>query len=105
MKYVVLFEDNPETDLCTRLSYLPLHLAYLEKNAEQITAVGGLSDADDIGRGDLWVLSAENEDEVVRFVREDPFWPTGLRKSFQIMRWRQVFANGLRIVQTEAEFA
>ncbi|GAA6208123.1 hypothetical protein NBRC116601_14160 [Cognatishimia sp. WU-CL00825] len=105
MKYVVLFEDNPETDLCTRLSYLPLHLAYLEKNADRISAVGGLTDADDIGRGDLWVLTAEDEDEVARYVREDPFWPTGLRKSFQIMKWRQVFANGARIAQAEPAFA
>lgn len=90
MKYVVLFEDNPDTDVTVRMSYLPLHLKFLEKNAQKIAAAGDLSDTENNGAGGLWVMNAENEDEVQRYVREDPFWPTGLRKSFRIMKWSQV---------------
>ena len=27
-------------------------------------------------------------------VHEDPFWPTGLRKSVRVLLWKRVFADG-----------
>jgi hypothetical protein len=30
-------------------------------------------------------------------IKEDPFWPTGLRKSVCILAWNQVFADGRRL--------
>lgn len=93
MKFVVLFEDNPETDVSIRLSYLPLHLKFLQRNAAKIAAAGDLSDTQTDGAGGLWVMNAKDEDEVVRYVHADPFWPTGLRKSFRIMKWSQTRAD------------
>lgn len=29
-------------------------------------------------------------------VREDPFWPTGLRSSVRVLAWTQVSADGAR---------
>lgn len=92
MQYVVLFENNPETCVTIRLSYLPLHIAFLQRHSHAIEAAGTLSDGSDPAHAAMWVLEAENEAEVERYVREDPFWPTGLRKSFKIMRWRQWFS-------------
>jgi hypothetical protein len=31
-------------------------------------------------------------------VKEDPFWPTGLRRSVRILSWSQVFAEGKRLI-------
>lgn len=93
MQFVVLFENDPETCVTIRLSYLPLHIAFLQRHAETIEVAGNLSDGNDPAHAAMWVLNAEDEAEVERYVREDPFWPTGLRKSFKIMQWRQWFSR------------
>ena len=36
--------------------------------------------------------------EVRGLVESDPFWPTGLRKSIQILEWTQVYANGQKMI-------
>ena len=36
--------------------------------------------------------------EVERLVRDDPFWPTGLRQSVKVLEWKQVFAHGKRLI-------
>ena len=36
-------------------------------------------------------------DVVEALVKEDPFWPTGLRRSVRILGWSQVFADGKRL--------
>lgn len=105
MKFVVLFEDNPETDVSIRLSYLPLHLQFLKRNASKIAAAGDLADTENNGAGGLWVMNAQDEAEVARYVREDPFWPTGLRKSFRIMRWSQTQTNGIDPRSPSPKFA
>ena len=51
--------------------------------------------------GGLWLVRAKTEDEVERLAREDPFWPTGLRKSFEILNWKQVYADGARLINLE----
>jgi hypothetical protein len=35
---------------------------------------------------------------VEALVKEDPFWPTGLRGSIRILCWSRVFADGMRLV-------
>lgn len=41
--------------------------------------------------------------DVDRLVRDDPFWPTGLRSAVRVLAWRQVFADGKRYVAREAD--
>jgi uncharacterized protein YciI len=48
--------------------------------------------------GGLWIVDADDPTTVDALVREDPFWPTGLRQSVRIMRWTQVFADGRRLI-------
>jgi hypothetical protein len=31
-------------------------------------------------------------------VKEDPFWPTGLRRSVRVLEWSQVFRDGKRLI-------
>jgi uncharacterized protein len=98
MKFVVLFEDNPAAGTDVRRQYMAAHLAFLEKHAAKVTAAGPLQGSDGQGAGGLWLVEAADASEVDALVKEDPFWPTGLRKSVRILGWKQVFADGRRLI-------
>ena len=97
MKYVVLFEDDPEVGSDVRRTYMSEHLAFLERSAEQVESAGPLRTTEGEGAGGIWIVEAESAVDVDSLVKEDPFWPTGLRKSVQILEWNQVFAGGERL--------
>ncbi|MFT4001854.1 MAG: YciI family protein [Rhizobium sp.] len=92
--FAVLFEDDGHNAAAIRKAYLQRHFAFLEANAETINSAGPLSREDDAFAGGLWLVEAEAVDDVDRLVKEDPFWPTGLRKSVQILKWNRVFIEG-----------
>lgn len=96
MKYIILFTDNPDADPNIRTSLMPDHLAFLEAHAKHVSAAGPLHDASGVGAGGLWIVDADDEQQVEALVHQDPFWPTGLRQSFSVRRWTQVFADGKR---------
>lgn len=98
MLFAVLFEDNPGLGADLRQEHMPAHLAFLERHAARIQAAGPLLTASGQPEGGLWLVEAGAEDDVEALVKEDPFWPTGLRKSYRICRWRQVFAEGRRLL-------
>ncbi len=98
VKFVVLFEDNPGTGVDVRAKHMPHHLAFLERHSANVEAAGPLKDQDGSGAGGLWIVEASNETDVRKLVEEDPFWPTGLRKSVRILSWTQVFAGGQRLI-------
>ena len=98
MRLIVLFEDDPAAGVDVRRRLMPEHLAFLERNAVKIQAAGPLTNPDGQGAGGLWLVDAEGPSVVDALVREDPFWPTGLRRSVRILTWNQVFANGKRLV-------
>ena len=98
MKFVVLFEDNPAAGADVRRQHMTAHLAFLEKHAAQVTAAGPLQTVDGRGAGGLWLVEAADPAEVDALVKDDPFWPTGLRKSVRIFAWKQVFADGRRLI-------
>ena len=99
MKFIILFEDAPDGDPDIRKNHMAQHLDFLERNSNKIEAAGPLSDPARMGRDGIWIVDADAEDDVDRLVKEDPFWPTGLRKSYAIIRWTQVFAKGSRLIQ------
>lgn len=96
MKFIVLFEDAQDADPDIRKTHMPEHLDFLEKNSDKIQAAGPLSDPCGLGRDGLWIVEAPSEDDADRLVHADPFWPTGLRQSYAIIKWNQVFADGKR---------
>lgn len=98
MLYAVLFEDNAELGGDVRRQHMPAHLAFLDKNAAKIGAAGPLISPDGNVEGGLWLVEADARNEVETLVKEDPFWPTGLRHSFRILTWRQVFSQGRRLI-------
>jgi uncharacterized protein YciI len=97
MLFVVLFEDNAEAAAEARRTHMQAHLAFLEKHAAHVRAAGPLRTIVGDGAGGMWVVDAGSAEEVDRLVKDDPFWPTGLRKSVRILEWRQVFADGKRL--------
>jgi len=98
MLYVVLFEDNANLGTDVRRQHMPAHLSFLQKNAGRIKAAGPLRAPSGDPAGGLWVVEAESPDVVDALVKEDPFWPTGLRRSVRILSWAQVFADGRRTI-------
>ncbi len=98
MLYAVLFEDNAALGADIRRQHLPAHLSFLEKNAARIKAAGPLRASSGDPVGGLWVVEADSPDVVDALVKEDPFWPTGLRHSVRILSWTQVFADGRRLI-------
>ena len=98
MLFVVLFQDNPALGLDVRRQHMSEHLSFLERNAKQIRAAGPLKASSGDPQGGLWIVEAESPGAVDELVKEDPFWPTGLRRSATILGWSQVFADGKRLI-------
>ncbi len=101
MKYIILFEDNPDAEPGIRKMHMPAHLAFLEANAQSVLAAGPLSETSGAAAGGLWLVEADNACEVERLIHHDPFWPTGLRKAFTILKWTQVYAEGTRLIDPQ----
>jgi uncharacterized protein len=97
MKFVVLFEDDPDADPDIRRNHMAEHLAFLERS-RKVNAAGPLKTPGGQGAGGIWIVDANDADEVDQLVKQDPFWPTGLRKSVRILAWSQVYAEGKRRV-------
>ena len=94
--FAVLFEDDPtRADVRPRL--MQDHLAFLERHAASIRSAGPLRDAAaQTPAGGLWLVEATDGSAVDALVRDDPFWPTGLRRSVRVLEWTRVFADGAR---------
>ena len=98
MKYAVLFEDNDEF-AHKRSQFMADHLQFLADNSDKIDAAGPLKDtATQNPAGGLWIVEADDAAQVQALVETDPFWPTGLRKSIQILEWTRVYADGQKMI-------
>jgi uncharacterized protein YciI len=97
MLYAVLFtDDDAHADARRRL--MPAHLDFLERHRDRIRAAGPLREANGTPAGGLWLVEADTPEAVAALYQEDPFWPTGLRKSVRVLQWSQVFAEGRRLM-------
>ncbi|OED50329.1 hypothetical protein AB838_02855 [Rhodobacteraceae bacterium (ex Bugula neritina AB1)] len=95
MIFCVVFEDAPGQD-ALRQRHMAAHLEFLGTCGLRVLGAGPLLE-NGAGRGGMWLVEAEASDAVLRMVHADPFWPTGLRKSVQILQWRQVFCEGVPV--------
>ena len=88
-----MFEDNDEfADM--RSKHMKAHLEFLQRNSKNISSAGPLVDTkDDKPAGGMWLVTADSARDVSLLVEEDPFWPTGLRKSVRILEWKRVFST------------
>ncbi|APA89682.1 hypothetical protein BJG93_29840 (plasmid) [Paraburkholderia sprentiae WSM5005] len=97
MLFAVLFEDNDDCADDVRSRYMPAHLEFLTRHVSMIRSAGPLRNQEGLAAGGLWLVEADAPDAVDRLVRDDPFWPTGLRRSVRVLTWKQVFADGARV--------
>ena len=85
-----MFQDNDQ-NAGKRAEFMTRHLEFLRSHAEQISAAGPLKDPETgLAAGGLWLVRANGCEEVAALVKADPFWPTGLRKSFTVLEWTKV---------------
>jgi uncharacterized protein len=102
MLFAVLFEDDP-SHADSRKRLMAEHLAFLQRNAAAIKAAGpSVAEGHGAFAGGLWLVEAGTREQVRRLCEADPLWTTGLRKSVQILEWRQVFADGKRLIEAIA---
>lgn len=101
MKYAVLFEDAKDAASDIRKTHMKAHLGFLHQNRQIIEAAGPLSDPQSAGRDGLWIVEAETPAAVALLIRQDPFWPTGLRASYAILPWKQVYAAGHQLIDPQ----
>ena len=93
--FIILFTDNEE-HAGQRQQLMEQHLAFLERNATTVRAAGPLRDEAGGAAGGLWIVEAESRAEIEQLIREDPFWPSGLRRGVAVLEWKQVFSDGER---------
>ncbi|MEX0286725.1 MAG: YciI family protein [Paracoccaceae bacterium] len=96
MKYIVRFHDNPGME-DQRQAHMSAHLSFLQAQGPVIYGAGPLFENDQ-GSGGLWLVEADSAEAVDALVRADPLFATGLRKSWDILEWRQVFRDGRRLI-------
>lgn len=98
MKYVILFEDDDDF-AHMRQQHMADHLAFLGRNSDRIESAGPMKESDgETPAGGIWIVDAEDAAQAQALVEEDPFYPTGLRKSIRILEWTQVYANGQKMI-------
>jgi len=98
MKYAVLFEDNDEF-AHMRPKFMADHLQFLGDNSDRIDAAGPMKDgASGEPAGGLWIVEADDSQQVQALVEADPFWPTGLRQSIRILEWTRVYVDGKKMI-------
>lgn len=95
MLFCVTFQDNQGKEHL-RQKHMADHLTFLETVGARMLGAGPLFDGSE-GHGGMWLLEAESAEAVQTLVEQDPFWPTGLRKSVAILEWRPVFREGRRV--------
>lgn len=93
MLHVVIFTDNPAKSE-ERKNNLSAHLQFLTDLNGRVKSAGPLIDpVSKNATGGIWIVEADNSQDVERLVRQDPLFATGLRQSFQIHCWNPVFGD------------
>ena len=97
MTHLILFQDNPNAPADVRAKHMQAHLSFLEAASSKIEAAGPLFTTNGVGAGGAWLVNG-SADEAEALIHADPFWPTGLRDTHQVLEWRKVFAGGRRLI-------
>ena len=93
MLFIVQFEDKPGV-VELRQELFPSHLEFLDRVKDRVLVPGSVREVPgDRPLGGLWIVEAENADEVKEIFEDDPFWTNGLRASVRINRWQKAFPD------------
>jgi uncharacterized protein YciI len=93
MLFIVQFEDKPNV-LELREKLLQSHFDFLDRVKDSVLVPGSMREVpSDRPLGGLWIVEAENEEEVREIFKDDPFWTNGMRASVRINRWVKAFPD------------
>lgn len=91
-RWIVFFDDEPGM-MDIRREREPLHLAYLERYAEEIPMAGGLRETPgEAFVGGLWVLEVESRERAVELIENDPYYVPALRH-YRLLTWGKAFPD------------
>ena len=84
MLYVIFGKDHPNSS--KRLDNYDAHKAYLSKSPVKIVFSGPLVDDKDRDKmiGSLFLIDAENIEQVIDFNKNDPFYKAGVWESLHV---------------------
>lgn len=89
-KWIVILEDRPtEEARSVRKDSSPEHFDFLTRNFDWIVFSCGLktragADGAAVPFGGLWMVEAENREEVVALYEADPYFSLGLRGRIEV---------------------
>jgi len=91
--YIVQFEDKPNMgELRDKL--LKSHFEFLDRVKDRVLVPGSMREVpSDKPLGGLWIIEANDENEVKEIFKDDPFWTSGMRASVKINRWQKAFPD------------
>lgn len=91
-EFMVLCHDKPDS-LPLRQKTREAHLAYVRNHDLNILIAGPLMDNSGSSVGSLFIIGAENQKDVERFCRNDPYAKAGLFDKTEISPFRFVFGT------------
>jgi uncharacterized protein len=93
MLFIVQFEDRPDVQE-VRQKLFQSHIEFLDRQKDKVLVPGSMREVPtDKPLGGLWIVDAENEEEVKELFKDDPFWTNGLRARYRINRWVKAFPD------------
>ncbi|MCU6433719.1 YciI family protein [Undibacterium sp. Jales W-56] len=96
--FAVRFHDKPDK-LATRSQFLQAHLDWLNIHKNTILVAGSLRLSPDQGAiGGLWIVQAEEKNQIEQLLVEDPFWKAGLRERVEISFWSKAFPDRMTLI-------
>jgi uncharacterized protein YciI len=99
--FLIIARDRPGQEY-KRDELRPQRVAWLKQNKNLLLSAGGM--VDDQNRhvqGGLMIVDAKNREEAERFAQTDPFVPTDLYESLEVIRWRRVFFNYEQVIEPD----
>jgi uncharacterized protein YciI len=101
MYYLILCDDKPGCE-SIRNELRPKRIQWLEHNIGKLLAAGGKVDGENRHvTGGLMIVEADSLEAAEQFAREDPFEAAGLYRNLEVVRWRKVFFDRVRITDPD----
>ncbi len=92
-RWVVIFRDMPQMlDIRAKKELRDAHVAYAKAHPELLIGGGLKPETDADFCGALWVVEAENKQEVEKLVFDDPFYFAEYR-TFEIFTWGKLLED------------
>ena len=92
MLFIVRFTDKPNVSEL-RKQFMEAHREWLDRNRSVVLVPGAIRTDPETPVGGLWVVEAENREQIEDLLKSDPFWTNGLRAGVEILHWFKAFPD------------